>query len=377
MEYRQFGKLNFKVSALGFGCMRLPTTGKPEDINEPAAIQMIRHAIDAGVNYIDTAYPYHGGNSEKLLAKALTDAYRQKVAIATKMPVWLVQQSQDFDRLFHEQLERLQTQHIDFYLLHNLQANSWAKMRQLNALAWLEKARDQGHISHIGFSFHDNFTVFKEIIDAYDGWEFCQIQYNYVNENVQAGTQGLQYAADKGLAVIIMEPLFGGALASPPPLVQQLWHNAPADPVTTALRWLWNKPQVATVLSGMSTLEQVQHNLAAATASGIGTISQAESDLITQAQEKYKQLNPIPCTQCGYCTPCPHGVAIPNNFSLYNNAHVFAGNTVTLSRALYGLLPPSHRAESCADCGDCEPKCPQQIPIRQWMPRVHKELSAK
>ena len=250
-------------------------------------------------------------------------------------------------------------------------------MRQLNAFRWLENARDRGHIGHIGFSFHDNFGVFKEIIDAYDGWEFCQIQYNYVNEDVQAGTQGLEYAANKGLAVIIMEPLFGGALASPPPLVQQLWRHAPAGPVTTALRWLWNKPQVATVLSGMSTLEQVKHNVAAATGSGIGTLSQAESDLIAQAQEKYKQLNPIPCTQCGYCTPCPHGVAIPNNFSLYNNAHVFGGNTVALSSALYGLLPPNHRAESCADCGDCEPKCPQQIPIRQWMPRIHKELSAK
>ncbi len=379
MRYRRFGHLDFEVSALGFGCMRLPTTGKPGKIDEPAAVEMIRWAIDHGVNYIDTAYPYHGGNSERLLGAALEDGYRDKVALATKMPIWMVEKADDFDRFFDEQCERLRTERIDFYLLHNLQAPTWPKIRDLGAIAWLEKARADGRIGPVGFSFHDRADVLKEILDYYSGWSLCQIQYNFVNEDVQAGTPGLEYAAGKGLAVVIMEPLFGGTLAAPPEPVQKIWDEAPGrpSPVDMALRWLWNKPEVSVVLSGMTTLEHVKQNVASASASGVGSMTQAELQLIARARDAYGALNPIPCTGCGYCVPCPNGVAIPDNFQLYNNAVVFKGSSRQLNRNLYNDMPAGKRAEACIQCGECEEKCPQKIAIGEWMPRVHEALARK
>ena len=379
MQYRRFGHLDFEVSALGFGCMRLPTTGKPGKIDEPAAVEMIRWAVDHGVNYIDTAYPYHGGNSERLLGAALEDGYRDKVALATKMPIWMVEKADDFDRFFDEQCERLRTERIDFYLLHNLQAPTWPKIRDLGAIAWLEKARADGRIGPVGFSFHDRADVLKEILDYYSGWSLCQIQYNFVNEDVQAGTPGLEYAAGKGLAVVIMEPLFGGTLAAPPEPVQKIWDEAPGrpSPVDMALRWLWNKPEVSVVLSGMTTLEHVKQNVASACASGVGTMTEAELQLIARARDAYGALNPIPCTGCGYCMPCPNGVAIPDNFQLYNNAVVFKGSSRQLNRNLYNDMPAGKRAEACIQCGECEEKCPQKIAIGEWMPRVHEALAKK
>ncbi len=379
MQYRRFGHLDFEVSALGFGCMRLPTTGKPEQIDEPAAVEMIRWAIDHGVNYIDTAYPYHGGNSERLVGVALEDGYRNKVALATKMPIWMVEKADDFDRFFDEQCERLATERIDFYLLHSLQAPTWPKMRDLGALEWLDKVRAAGRVGEIGFSFHDAFEVLKDIIDSSDLWSFCQIQYNFVNEDVQAGTRGLEYAAGKGLAVVIMEPLFGGTLANPPEPVRKVWDEAPGSPspVDVALRWLWNKPEVSVVLSGMGTLQQVKENVASAGASGVGTMTEAELQLIARARDAYGALNPIPCTGCGYCMPCPSGVDIPRNLQLYNNSLVFKGNTKGLNRNLYNDMPAGKRAEACTQCGECEEKCPQKIPIRQWLPRVHEAFVKK
>ncbi len=379
MRYRRFGQLDFEVSALGFGCMRLPTTGKPDKIDEPAAVEMIRWAIDHGVNYIDSAYVYHGGNSERLVGVALEDGYRDKVALATKMPIWMVEKADDFDRFFDEQCERLATERIDFYLLHNLHAPTWPKMRDLGALEWLDKVRASGRIGEIGFSFHDRFDVLKDIIDSSDLWSFCQIQYNFVNEDVQAGTRGLEYAAGKGLAVVIMEPLFGGTLAAPPEAVQKIWDDAPGrpSPVDMALKWLWNKPEVSVVLSGMGTLQQVKENVASAGASGAGTMTQDELDLVARVAEAYKALDPIPCTQCGYCMPCPNGVAIPDNFQLYNNSLVFKGNTRGLNRNLYNDMPAGERAEACIQCGECEEKCPQKIAIGQWMPRVHEAFAKK
>ena len=215
MEYRTLGKTGTRVSALGFGAMRLPDTGKTHEVDERASIDMLRYAIDQGVNYVDTAYVYHDGASEVVVGKALQDGYRSKVYVATKSPVWMVKQTEDLDRFLNEQLARLQTDHIDFYLLHCLQQGSWRSMQELAATDWAERAQRDGRIGQIGFSFHDSFAVFQDIVDAYD-WDFCQIQYNIVNENVQAGTAGLKYAAAKGLGVVIMEPLFGGTLANPP-----------------------------------------------------------------------------------------------------------------------------------------------------------------
>ena len=236
MQYRPFGKLDWKVSALGFGTMRLPINGADQAaINEPEAIKLIRFAIDAGVNYVDSAYVYHEGNSEVVLGKALEDGYRDKVKIATKMPVFSIQNKEDLDRIFETQLIRLKTDCIDFYLLHALMKPTWDKVKELNIIDWAEQKIAQGKIGYLGFSFHDEYEVFKEIVDSYKDWTFCQIQYNYLDEHYQAGKAGLQYAATKGLAVIVMEPLAGGLLAvKPPEEIQQEWDKTgikrpPAD----------------------------------------------------------------------------------------------------------------------------------------------------
>lgn len=218
MQYRQFGPVDWKVSALGFGAMRLPVIDNtPNKIDEPEAIRMIRHAIDEGVNYVDTAYPYHGGMSEPLVSRALADGYREKVKLATKSPVWLIHTPDDFHRLLDEQLERLKTDHIDFYLLHALNKLRWPQLRALGIIGEAEKGISDGRIGHLGFSFHDDLETFKGIVDDYDNWTFCQIQYNYMDTDYQAGTEGLKYAADKGMAVVIMEPVRGGQLAGKPP----------------------------------------------------------------------------------------------------------------------------------------------------------------
>ena len=239
MNYRQFGRLDWKTSALGFGCMRLPNEGEHENIDEAEATRMIRYAIDHGVNYIDTAYPYHGGNSEPFVGRVLQDGYREKVRLATKLPCWKIEEREDFDTYLNEQLERLQTEHIDFYLLHALREASWHKLHDLGVLAWAEGAEADGRIGHLGFSFHDEYDVFQEIVDAYD-WTFCQIQYNYMDLETQAGTRGLKYAASKGLAVVIMEPLLGGRLVDPPEPVQEIWSEADQSrsPADWALQWM-------------------------------------------------------------------------------------------------------------------------------------------
>lgn len=356
--------------------MRLPTRGKESDVDEAAAIEMIRYAIDQDVNYVDTAYVYHGGNGEGVVAKALAEGYRERVLLATKLPIWSVQTTADCDRIFQEQLDRLQTDHVDFYLLHCLSGKSWQRMRELGVPQWADKARAQGLFQHFGFSFHDTFDAFKGILDDYD-WSFCQIQYNYACEDVQAGTRGLEYAGAKGVGIIVMEPLFGGTLASPPPPVHEIWaaEVGSAGPVDLALRWVWDKPEVSLVLSGMNHLDQVKQNVQVADRARVGGLSVEDRRLIVRLQEKYKQLSPVPCTKCGYCLPCPNGVAIPVNFELLNNATVFQGNSVVLCRNLYQFLPESQRASACLECGICEERCPQQIPIRETLAKVQQQFS--
>jgi predicted aldo/keto reductase-like oxidoreductase len=337
---------------------------------------MLRYAIDHGVNYLDTAYPYHGGNSERLVGKALQDGYRDKVKVATKLPCWAVKEPADFDRLLDEQLGRLGLDHIDFYLLHNLQQRFWAPVRDLGVLDWLEKIRGSDRVGAVGFSFHDSFELLTEILDAYDAWTVCQVQYNYANETVQGGTRGVELAAERGLAVVVMEPLLGGCLADPPEPIRAVWDAAPGErtPADWALQWLWNKPQVATVLSGMTTMEQVVQNVASAERSGIGALSEADLAHFAQARDQHARLHPIPCTRCGYCMPCPNGVDIPLNFQLYNDAQVFEGAQSGLNRNLYACMPEEARASACVACGECEEKCPQTIPVSEWMPRVHERF---
>jgi predicted aldo/keto reductase-like oxidoreductase len=376
MKYRKFGKLDWEVSALGFGCMRLPTKdGDSSNIDEPEATRMLRYAIDHGVNYVDTAYPYHGGNSELLVGRALQGGYRDKVKLATKMPCWLIETPADFDKYLNEQLRKLQTDHIDFYLLHALNAKGWPKMRDLNVREWAEKAIADGRIGHICFSFHDKYEVFKEIVDAYDGWTHCQIQHNYVDIENQAGTKGLRYAVSKGLAVVIMEPILGGRLVNPPPPIQDLWDTAAnkRTPADWALQWLWNQPAVSVVLSGMSTMQHVEENVASADASGVGTLTEEDLALIGRVRAKYEEMCPIPCTRCEYCMPCPNGVNIPRNFELYNDGVIY--DKADYSRTGYNRwFPEPERADKCIQCRECEEKCPQGILISEWMPIVHAVL---
>ena len=370
MQYRPFGKLDFQVSALGFGAMRLPSKSADyTDIDEAQALEMIHYAIDHGVNYLDTAYGYHGGKSEILVGKALKGGYRQKVKVATKLPTWLVNAAPDMDRYLDEQHRKLDTEHIDFYLFHDLNKDRWAKLERLEALNWAEKAIQKGKIGHIGFSFHDDRETFKKIIDAYP-WTFCQIQYNYLDIDHQAGQFGLQYAAQKGIAVVIMEPLRGGRLANPPEEVQKIFDEAPVkrSPVAWALLWLWNQKEVAVVLSGMSNLQQVKENIEIASSSGVGLLSPEELKIIERAREAFERLPSINCNACKYCLPCPNGVNISRNFELYNDA--FQKIAFEDARRKYLALPEEERASSCLGCGDCEDLCPQELPIPELLEKV-------
>ena len=379
MNYRRFGKLDWQASALGFGCMRLPTVGGDRSqIDEALATRMVRYAIDHGVSYLDTAYPYHGGESERFLGRALQDGYREKVRLATKLPVRMVERTEDFDRFLNEQLAKLQTEQIDYYLFHGLRAPRWQTVQELGLLREAERALADGRIRYLGFSFHDTFEVFREILDGYDGWTFCQFQYNYMNEHHQAGTAGLEYAAAKGLATVIMEPLLGGKLANPPPPIHALWDSAqtrdyPRTPVEWALQWLWNKPEVSVVLSGMSAMEHVVENVASAGRSGVGQLSAGELALVERVRQKYDELCPIPCTACGYCMPCPNGVDIPRNFATFNNGVMY--NAFDEARQRYNRwMPEERRASACIQCRECEELCPQDIPISEWMTVVHQVL---
>jgi hypothetical protein len=336
---------------------------------------MLRYAIDHGVNYVDTAYPYHGENSELFVGRVLKDGYREKVRLATKLPCWKVEVTEDFDKYLNQQLEKLQTDHIDFYLLHALNAKSWQKMRDLDVLDRAEKAITDGRIGHIGFSFHDKYEVFKEILDGYDGWTFCQIQYNYMDIENQAGTKGLEYAASLGLAVVIMEPILGGRLVNPPQPIQDLWQTAAKKrkPANWALQWLWNQPEVSVVLSGMSTMQQVEENVASAKVSNIDSLTEEELALIARVRDKYQELSPIPCTKCDYCMPCPNGVNIPRNFEIYNEGVIY-DKPDHVRDGYDPWLPEDQRASNCLQCGECEEKCPQDILISELMPRVHAVL---
>jgi len=377
MQYRKFGKIDWQPSALGFGCMRLPIKdGKAENIDQDKVNVMIHRAYEAGVNYFDTAWGYHGGMSEPALGKALSGGLRNKVRVATKSPVWLINEPGDFDRLLDEQLSRLQTDHVDLYLLHALNRGSWMdRVLKHDVIKRAEAARADGRIRRLGFSFHDNLQTFKQIVDYYDKWDFCQIQYNYMDTTVQAGTEGLKYAASKGLGVVIMEPLLGGKLAMDLPATRPLWASASrkASPADWALQWLWNQPEVSVVLSGMSTLEQVEQNIASAERSGIGTLTAADNELIMKVCDVVNGLSPIPCTRCEYCLPCPNGVNIPRNFDAYNKALMF--DALADSRNEYKYwIPDENKAEQCIQCDECLSKCPQKIAISTWMPVVGEVL---
>jgi predicted aldo/keto reductase-like oxidoreductase len=381
MKYRKFGKLSWEGPALGFGAMRLPVIGdKKADIDEAEARRMIGYAIEHGVNYIDTGYRYHEGQSEFAIGRILKDGYRDKVKLATKMPSFAIQSYHDFDRYLHEQLGRLQTDRIDFYLLHGLNRNFWPKLRDTGVLRWAERAMADGLIGHLGFSFHDDFPTLKEIVDAYDNWTMCQLQYNYLDTDYQAGTVGVRYAADKGLAVVVMEPLRGGRLTKrPPPQVAEILAKSPKlrTGPEWGLQWVWDHQEVSVVLSGMSTLDQVVENVALAERSDDNTLSADELQLIDKVREIYQRKSPIPCTKCQYCMPCPNGVVIPRILEFYNEAIMY--DDIRKPRQRYQGrvgLKAEQRGDRCIECGQCEPLCPQNIPITEWLKKTHELLNS-
>jgi predicted aldo/keto reductase-like oxidoreductase len=377
MRYRTMGRIGWAPSAVGFGAMRLPTLdGDPGRIDEDRAAEMVHHALDHGVNYVDTAYIYHKGESEKFLGRVLQGPYRDKAKLATKLPCWLVKERGDFDRIFSEQLDRLRRDRVEFYLLHSLDQETWTKVRDLGVLDWAEGAKARGQIGHFGFSFHDDYPVFQGIVDGYPGWDFCQIQYNYVDVEFQAGQRGLRYAAERGLGAIIMEPLRGGVLARPPEPVAVFLAQGRRNwtPAEWGLQWVWNQPEVSLVLSGMSTLDQVRENVESASRSGVGTLSPNELGLIERVRDAYLALRPIPCTRCGYCLPCPSGVAIPRILELGNQAAMYAD--AAAARFEYRMLAEEERADRCTVCHRCEERCPQRIPVAEWIARSHVVLGA-
>jgi hypothetical protein len=379
MKYRSFPRIpGLEVSILGFGCMRLPVLdGDMSRIDDGKAMPLLHQAIDAGVNYVDTAYPYHGGQSELFVGRALKGGYREKVQLATKLPVWLVQGEGDWERLLDEQLKKLDTNHIDFYLLHALSASRWETIRRFDGLKAMERAKADGRIRHLGFSFHDALSAFTEIVDGYD-WEFCQIQHNFLDEGFQAGTAGLKYAEARGIGAISMEPLRGGMLAVPQPEpVQAVWSRAAVQrpPAAWALRWVWNHPGIVTALSGMNDPAQLQENLQAAADAEAGGMTAAELALVADVQAYYAAKIAVPCTTCGYCAPCPSGVAIPEVFSSYNTGSMF-GNWKSAAWAYDAFIVKNQRgAENCVECGECEPKCPQAIEIPRRLKEAHAALT--
>ncbi len=374
MLYRKFGKTHERVSILGFGCMRLPILpgGDPTKINEKLALELVHHAIDEGVNYIDTAYPYHGtgmdkaGQGEPFVAKALKNGYREKVKIATKLPSWLIRTREDMDKYLNEQLERLETDYIDFYMVHALNRQLWSTLKEAGITEFLNEAINDGRINHAGFSFHDTLDLFKEVVDSYE-WSFCQIQYNYLDETFQAGKEGLEYAAKKGLGVVIMEPLRGGKLAGKlPEAVRNVFNQGDVNraPADWALRWVWNHPEVSVVLSGMNTMDQVTENLVTAHEAEVNSLTAKEVGIIDQAKVIFKGKIKVDCTACGYCMPCPEGINIPTCFTMYNNHHMFG------KEEAYSRLAPQKNASNCVECGLCETHCPQGILIREELKNV-------
>lgn len=384
MEYRPFRNLGFQTSILGIGCMRLPLQKQPDGttdsakIDEAEAIKLIRYGIDQGVNYVDTAYPYHGGNSEFVVAKALSDGYREKVKLATKMPVWEVKTAEDFDRLLNRQLEKLGTTWIDFYLLHALHQESWDNVRNLGVLDFLDRAKKDGRIRHAAFSFHDELPVFKQIIDSYT-WDMCQIQLNILDENYQAGLEGMRYASERGIGIVVMEPLRGGALANRIPTdIQAVWNEAgqSRSAVEWALRWLANIPQINVILSGASTLDQMKDNLRIFAATKPHCLSEEELALVSRVQAMYKNKIRVNCTGCEYCLPCPAGVAIPDVFRNYNNSFLFE-DFEGCAANYQKLAKDGKDASLCVSCGACESACPQNIAVMSKLIEAREYLTAK
>ena len=381
MLRRRMPKSGDELSILGFGCMRLAQKGGR--IDEERATRQVRQAIDRGVNYVDTAWSYHGGESEPFLGRALADGYRERVKLATKLPSWLVKTADDLDRYLDAQLRKLNTSRIDYYLLHSLSGTSWDRLVGLGIAGFLARTKAAGKIVNAGFSCHDTLPEFKRIVDAYP-WEFCQIQFNFLDLEHQAGEEGLQYAAAKGLGVVVMQPLRGGTLglASPPPSIGAVWSEAatPRTPAEWALRWVWNHPEVTVALSGMNEESHLEENLAIAAQAQANSLTEAELALIAGARKQYRAIMKVGCTGCGYCDPCPKGVGIAGCFDTYNQLYMYGNPAEKFFYVvkLGGFISGQRGyASQCEQCGDCVVKCPQNLAIPDLLEKVAAEFEGE
>ena len=392
MQYRK-DKYGNELSVLGYGCMRFTQTAGRIDLKK--AEEEIMTAYGGGVNYFDTAYIY--GGSEAALGEILErNGIRDRVYIATKLPHYLIQNRASLDRYFDEQLRRLRTDHVDYYLMHMLtDVHTWERLKSLGILEWLREKQESGAIRQVGFSYHGNSDMFCRLVDVY-AWDFCQIQYNYMDENSQAGRRGLRYAYEKGLPVIIMEPLRGGKLVNRLPetaakifagyTVSESRGPRSGDageqdkpvtysPVQWALKWLWNQPEVTCVLSGMNSVEMIQDNMDTADRTEVGELTEADEAMLRQVVQAINARMKVGCTGCGYCMPCPKGVDIPGSFSAYNRR--YSEGWVAAMKDYFmctAMRKDTSGVSNCVECGKCEQHCPQHIPIRQELKAAGKVL---
>lgn len=377
MQYRQDIKSGNKLSVLGFGCMRLPRNLTQIDVKKTE--KLILSAVQNGINYYDTAYIYPG--SEEVLGQIIAkNNIRDKIFLATKLPIGKCQKHEDFDAFFHEQLERLNTDYIDYYLMHGISnANRWKYLCSLGIEEWIAEKKASGQIRQIGFSFHGSQNEFMILLDEYS-WDFCQIQYNYININYQAGMAGLKTASSKGLPVFIMEPLLGGKLANGlPKKAVKIFQNANASisPATWAFNWLWDQQEITVVLSGMNEESQLNENIGIANIATPNMLSQVERDTVKSVVEIFSSLHKIQCTGCNYCMPCPRKVNIPGCFDAYNTSYVEGmplGIKQYISSTSATDPKANYSASKCKKCGICEKKCPQYIPIIKSLEQVAKRM---
>ncbi|MDR0639793.1 MAG: aldo/keto reductase [Spirochaetaceae bacterium] len=379
MQYRDYGKLGFKVSALGMGCMRLPMIidGGNAEVDRKKAFEMIRYAADNGVNYFDTAYGYHRTMSESIVGEALEGERRKRVKIVTKQPLFAMPAQADIRKNLENTLKKLRTDYIDVYLIHNINPGaSWEEVKRRNLIGEWEKFKSEGLIGAIGFSYHGNEQCFVDILDHYD-WDMAQIQQNFMDIEAQATERAIKRCGKKGCACVIMEPLRGGGLATPPPSVKAIYDAYPVkrSAADWAFRHLLDYPEVSCILSGMSTLEQIKDNIRLFSADDAkpGCLSVADKDLLSRVRDHYTALRSIPCTGCRYCMPCPNNVDIPNTFSLYNDGASFE-NFDQPRRGYSFAVKAQTDASQCVECGQCEEKCPQKINVIETLKTAHKTL---
>jgi predicted aldo/keto reductase-like oxidoreductase len=379
MNYRHFPKIpGLDISVLGFGFMRLPVLGDGTTIDEETSMRLASSALESGINYFDTAWPYHGEQSESFVGRAVkTLGARSRVLLATKSPVWKIEKEADWEQYLDMQLERLQTDHIDFYLFHAIDGTRWEQIKSMKGLEAMERARRDGKIRHLGFSYHGNLPDFKTVIDGYD-WEFCQLQINYMDIHEQAGLEGLAYAGKKNVGVISMEPLRGGALAcNVPDSAQKVFssYESRRTPAEWALRWVWNRPEIVCLLSGMNSLPQLEENVHTASSGRLDVMSPAELEIVDKARIAFLERTKVGCTGCRYCIPCPAGVDIPGTFFMYNHLSMYDNFNAPKDWYRNSMLNPGHGGNACVRCGACEPKCPQGISIMDKLQEAHRALT--